>query len=185
MPSDRTTDLTGTLVAVLIAPQGTEEAEFTEPKKALESAGAIPVVVSLSGGEAQTRNHDLEPGGGYPVDRTLDDVTPDDVAAVVIPGGTVGADRLRADEAVVRFVRGVADQGKPVAAICHGPSTLIEAGLASGRRLTSFPSLQTDLRNAGAQWVDEEVVVDGGVITSRNPGDLDAFCSALLDALAG
>ncbi len=177
------TDLNGALVAILIAPRGTEEAEFAEPKKALENAGATPVVVSFAGGEAETKNHDLDPGGTYPVDRTFDDITPSDVHAVVIPGGTVGADKLRAEESVVRFVQGVAEQGKPVAAICHGPWTLVEAGLAAERRLTSFPSLQTDLRNAGAEWVDEEVVVDRGVITSRSPEDLDAFCGALIDAL--
>ncbi len=179
------TDLSGRLVAILIAPRGTEEPEFVEPKKALEEAGATPVVVSFESGRAETKNHDLDPGGSYPIDRTFEDITPDDVEAVVVPGGAVGADTLRANPAVVSFVKGVAAQDKPVAAICHGPWTLIEAGLAQGRRLTSYPSLQTDLRNAGAEWVDEEVVVDRGLITSRNPDDLPAFCGALIDALAG
>lgn len=177
-------DLSGRRVAIMIAPAGTEEPEFVEPRRALEDAGATAVVVGLESGTAETRNHDLEPGGSYRVDVAVADANPDDFDAVVIPGGTVGADKLRAAEEVVVFVRKVAAGDKPVAAICHGPWTLIDAGLADGRRLTSYPSLQTDLRNAGATWVDEEVVEDRGVITSRNPRDLPAFCRSLVGALA-
>lgn len=179
-----TADLSGRRIAILIAPVGTEEREFTEPRATLEGAGATTVVVGTEPGRAHTRNHDLDPGGTYGVDVTVDAISPDDFDAVVIPGGTVGADNLRSNADVIDFVRAMAAGGKPVASICHGPWTLIEAGIAEGRRLTSYPSLQTDLRNAGADWVDEEVVEDRGVITSRRPGDLPVFCSTLVAAMA-
>ena len=178
-------ELNGTRVALLIAPAGTEEPEFTEPRKALESAGAEVTVVGLDTDDAQAVNHDLDPGGTYAVDRAVATVSPEEFDALVVPGGTVGADKLRAEADVVKLVKAFGDDdGKVLAAICHGPWALAESGVASGRRLTSYPSLQTDLRNAGATWVDEEVVVDGNLVTSRTPDDLPAFTGAIVDALA-
>ncbi|MEZ5652945.1 MAG: type 1 glutamine amidotransferase domain-containing protein [Burkholderiaceae bacterium] len=171
-------------VAIMIAPRGTEEPEFNQPRQALERAGAQITVVGLEAGEARTVNGDLDPGGSYRVDKTIADVSADDFDALVVPGGTVGADRLRANDQAVGFVRRIFAQGKPVGAICHGPWTLVEADVLKGRRLTSYPSLRTDILNAGADWVDEEVVVDQGLVSSRNPGDLPAFCRKLVEEFA-
>lgn len=176
--------LDGKRIALLIAPRGTEEPEFAEPRKKLEDAGATVVVVSTESGEAETVNSDLDPGGTYSVDATFSDVSADDFDGLVIPGGTVGSDKLRADAAAVAFIRAFFEQKKPVGAICHGPWTLAEADVLRGRTVTSYHSLQTDLRNAGATWVDEEVVVDEGLVTSRNPDDLPAFCDKLVEEFA-
>ena len=171
-------------IALLVAPRGTEEPEFAKPKKTLEKAGATVTVVSTESGEAQTVNNDLDPGGSYPIDKTVDDVSADDFDGLVIPGGTVGADKLRAEDDVIEFVRSFFEQKKPVGAICHGPWVLAEADVLSGRTVTSYHSIQTDLRNAGATWVDEEVHVDQGLVTSRNPDDLPAFCDKLVEEFA-
>lgn len=176
--------LQGKTIAVLIAPQGTEEPEFTQPKDAIEAAGGKVVVVSLEPGEAQAFNNDLEPGGAYRVDKTFADVSADDFDGLVIPGGCVGADKLRGDAKAVAFVHAFFEQAKPVGAICHAPWILVEAGVVGGRELTSFPTLQTDIRNAGGSWVDKEVVVDQGLVTSRNPHDLPAFCAKLVEEFA-
>lgn len=175
--------LQGKHVAILIAPRGTEDSEFTQPRKALEQAGASVTVLGLESGQAQTFKHDLDPAGNHTVDALVQAVTARQFDAVVIPGGTVGADKLRADEHVTALVKAIAASGKPVAAICHGPWVLIEAGVVKGRTVTSYPSLKADLGNAGANWVDKAVVIDGGLITSRTPDDLPAFNQALIQAL--
>ena len=177
-------ELQGRRVAILLAPVGTEQAEFTEPKKAVEDAGAEVDVVGLQTGEAQTMNSDVNPGETFVVEKTFSEVSPGDYDALIVPGGTVGADTLRGNEEAVAFVRGFFEQEKPVGVICHGPWTLVEADVVRGRTLTSYPSLQTDIRNAGGEWVDEEVVTDQGLVTSRNPDDLPAFCSKLVEETA-
>jgi protease I len=181
--------LTGRTVAFLTSEKGIEEPELTTPWQAVADEGGTPVLVSAEAGTVRAVNNDLDPGGEYPVDRTLDQVSADEIDALVIPGGTVNADTLRTQEAAQALVKAVVGAGKPVAAICHGPWTLIEAGVVEGVTLTSYPSLATDLRNAGASWVDQEVVVSqtGGatLITSRNPDDLPAFSAAVVDAVAG
>lgn len=181
--------LTGRTVAFLTSDKGIEEPELTTPWQAVADEGGTPVLVSAEAGTVRTVNNDLDPGGEYPVDRTLDQVSADEIDALVIPGGTVNADTLRTQEGAQALVKAVLGAGKPVAAICHGPWTLIEAGVVDGVTLTSYPSLATDLRNAGATWVDQEVVVAqaGGstLITSRNPDDLPAFSAAVVDAVAG
>ncbi|MBW0255380.1 type 1 glutamine amidotransferase domain-containing protein [Cellulomonas sp. PS-H5] len=181
--------LTGRTVAFLTSSKGIEEPELTTPWKAVADEGGTPVLVSAEAGTVRAVNNDLDPGGEYPVDRTLDQVSADDIDALVIPGGTVNADTLRTQEGAQALVKAVLGAGKPVAAICHGPWTLIEAGVVDGVTLTSYPSLATDLRNAGATWVDEEVVVSQAagatLITSRNPDDLPAFSAAVVDAVAG
>jgi protease I len=177
-------ELQGRKVAILLAPVGTEQAEFTEPKKAVEDAGAQVDVVGLQTGEAQTMNSDVNPGETFEVEKTFSEVSPGDYDALIVPGGTVGADTLRGDEEAVAFVRGFFEQEKPVGVICHGPWPLVEADVVRGRTLTSYPSLQTDIRNAGGEWVDEEVVTDQGLVTSRNPNDLPAFCSKLVEEIA-
>lgn len=171
-------------IAILLAPRGTEEPEFSRPFDALRAAGATVTVVGLETGPAQTVNNDLDPGKTFNVDRAIDDVSADDFDGLVIPGGCVGADKLRASEDVVEFVREFFDDGKPVAVICHAPWLLVEADVLEGRTLTSFPSVRTDLENAGATWVDEEVVVDAGLVSSRSPKDLDAFCARIVDEFA-
>lgn len=176
--------LSGKTIALLIAPKGTEDVEFTQPLSALQAAGARVQVIGLKSGSAETVKGDLELAGTHRVDLTIDQAAPENFDGVVIPGGTVGADRLRADARAVAFVRSLLDQGKPVAAICHGPWLLIETKLLEGRTLTSYPSLQTDLRNAGAIWVDQEVAVDNGLVTSRTPDDLPAFCAKLIEEIA-
>jgi protease I len=176
-------ELQGKKVAILAA-DGVEKVELEQPRAALKEAGAEVEVLSLKTGEIAARNHDLEPAGSIAVDRAVSDASVDEFDGLVLPGGTVNPDKLRVDESAVAFVRDFADSGKPVAAICHGPWTLVEAGVAEGRTLTSYPSIRTDLRNAGAKVVDEEVVVDGNLITSRSPSDLSAFCATLLEHLA-
>jgi protease I len=171
-------------IAILIAPRGTEEPEFVQPKQAVEDAGGSVTVVSSESGEAETVNNDLDAGGTYAIDATFDEVSADDFDGLVIPGGTVGADTLRANEKAVAFVRAFFEQKKPVGAICHAPWVLAEADVLTGRRVTSYHSIQTDLRNAGATWVDEEVVTDQGLVTSRNPDDLPAFCDKIVEEFA-
>ncbi|MGA7050586.1 MAG: type 1 glutamine amidotransferase domain-containing protein [Mycobacterium sp.] len=175
--------LNGKKIAILAA-DGVEKVELERPRAALEQAGAAVQVVSLKAGEIQARNHDLELAGTIPVDRVVADVSVDEFDGLVLPGGTVNPDKLRLDGSAVAFVRDFVNSGKPVGAICHGPWTLVEADAVRGRTVTSYPSIRTDLRNAGAQVVDEEVVVDGNLISSRSPSDLPAFCSAVVDQLA-
>lgn len=176
--------LSGKTIAILIAPRGTEDPEFAKPKAAVEAAGGTVTVISLETGEAQTVNNDLDPGSSYTVDKAIGDIAAADFDGLIIPGGTVGADKLRGSDAVVAFVRDFFAAGKPVAAICHAPWTLIEADQLQGRTLTSYPTLATDIRNAGGSWVDQEVVVDQGLVTSRNPDDLPAFCAKLVEEFA-
>ena len=178
------TPLDGKRIALLIAPRGTEEPEFVQPKKAVEDAGATVTVISTESGTAQTVNNDLDSGGTYSVDATFAEVSAEDFDGLVIPGGTVGADTLRGDDNAVDFVRAFFEQMKPVGAICHAPWLLVEADVLQGRTLTSYPTLQTDIRNAGATWVNEKVVVDQGMVTSRNPDDLPAFCDKLVEEFA-
>ena len=174
--------LDGKTVAFLAA-EGVEQVELTEPWKAVEQAGGTPRLVSVDDGDVQAFNH-LDKSDTFPVDATASDADADDFDALVLPGGVANPDRLRTDEDAVAFVRGFFEQGKPVAAICHAPWTLIEADVVRGRTVTSWPSLQTDLRNAGAKWVDEEVHVDEGLTSSRNPDDLPAFCAKIVEEFA-
>ena len=177
-------ELQGRKVAILLAPVGSEQVEFTEPKKAVEDAGGQVEVVGIETGEAQTMNSDVNMGETFTVEKTFSEVSPDDYDALIVPGGTVGADNLRGSEEAVNFVHGFFEQQKPVGVICHGPWTLVEADVVRGRTLTSYPTLQTDIRNAGGEWVDQEVVTDQGLVTSRNPDDLPAFCSKLVEEIA-
>lgn len=176
-------DLRGKKVAILAA-DGVERVEYEKPRRALTDAGAGTVLLSITEGEIQARDHDLEPAGAFPVDALVGSASVDDYDALLLPGGTVNPDKLRLDSGAVAFVKEFVESGKPVAAICHGPWTLLEAGVLTGRTVTSYPSIRTDLRNAGATVVDEEVAVDGNLITSRSPEDLPAFNAALIDALA-
>ena len=176
-------ELRGKKVAILAA-DGVEAVEVERPRAAVEDAGAETELLSLEDGEIQAMNGDIEPAGKYRVDRRVADVSAADYDALIMPGGTVNADRLRMDDDVLRFVKDVFAAGKPVGAICHAPWTLVEAGLVEGRTLTSYPSLRTDIRNAGGNPVDEEVATDGALVTSRNPDDLPAFCAAIVKAFA-
>ena len=173
--------LEGKTIAFL-ATEGVEQVELTDPWKAVEQAGGTPQLISLEAGQVQAFNH-LDKADTFPVDKTAAEADARDYDGLVLPGGVANPDFLRADQDAVGFVRGFFDQGKPVAAICHGPWTLIDAEVVRGRTLTSWPSLQTDLRNAGATWVDEEVHVDQGLVTSRNPDDLPAFCAKLVEEI--
>jgi protease I len=175
-------ELDGMKVAVL-ATDGVEQIELDRPWQALEEAGAEPELVSLESGSITAYDH-IDKGDTKKVDALVSTADPDAYAALVLPGGVINGDFVRADADAVAFVTSFFDAGKPVAAICHAPWVLIEAGVVKGRRMTSWPSLQTDLRNAGADWVDEEVVVDGNLTTSRNPDDLDAFTAAIVEQFA-
>jgi deglycase len=166
-----------------VATDGVEQVELTEPWKAVEDEGATPVLISIEEGSIQGFNH-LDRADTFPVDRTAGDADAGDYDGLVLPGGVANPDRLRTEEDVRRFVRAFFEQKKPVGVICHGPWTLIDAGVADGRTMTSWPSLQTDLRNAGATWVDEEVVTDEGLVTSRKPDDLPAFCAKIVEEFA-
>jgi protease I len=176
-------ELEGKKVAILAA-DGVEKVELEQPRAALEEAGAQVELLSLKAGRIQARNHDLEPAGTFKVDRAVSEASVAEFDGLILPGGTVNPDKLRMDSTAVSFVRDFVCSGKPVAAICHGPWTLLEAGVAKGRTLTSYPSIRTDLRNAGANVVDEEVVVDGNLISSRSPKDLPAFCATIVKQFA-
>jgi protease I len=176
-------ELKGKTIAI-IATDGVEQVELTEPRKAVENAGATTVLVSPESGEIQAMNSDINPAETFAVDKAIGDVSPDQYDGLILPGGTVNADRLRLEDEVVTFVQEFFKSGKPAGVICHGPWTLVEADLVRDRTLTSFPSLQTDIRNAGGNWVDEEVVVDEGLVTSRNPDDLPAFCAKIVEEFA-
>jgi protease I len=175
-------ELTGKKIAFL-ATDMVEQVELTEPWKAVEEAGGTPELVSLEEGEIQGFDH-YDKADTFRVDRIVSEVTADDYDGLVLPGGVGNPDTLRSDEDAVRFARTFVESGKPVAVICHGPWTLVEADVVRDRTLTSFPSVKTDIRNAGGNWVDEEVVVDDGLISSRNPDDLPAFCSKLVEVFA-
>ena len=175
-------DLSGKRVAIVVA-NGFEQIEMTDPREALEAAGAEADLVSIEDGEVKGWEH-TEWGDTFPVEVSIEDADPDDYDALLLPGGVMSPDRLRRDERVLEFVRAFFAAGKPVASICHGPWTLIDAGVVAGRRVTSYPSIRTDLENAGAEWVDEEVVVDEGLVTSRKPDDLPAFDAKMIEEFA-
>jgi len=176
-------ELQGRRVAILAA-DGVERVELEKPQEVIHDAGGETILVSIKDGSIVARNNDLEEAGTFEVQRVVSDASADDFDALLLPGGTVNPDKLRMSDDAVRFVKDFFDSGKPIAAICHGPWTLVEAGVVSGRTVTSFPSIRTDLRNAGANVVDEEVVVDQGLVTSRSPDDLPAFCSKLVEEFA-
>jgi len=172
--------LNGKRVAFLMANEGVEQVELTEPLEALRGCGAEVELLAPEAGEIQAFNH-LDKGQTFAVDRVVAEADANKYDALVLPGGVANPDQLRADERALEFVRAFFAAGKPVGAICHAPWTLIEAGVVEGRTLTSWPSLRTDLRNAGAEWVDEEVHVDQGLVTSRKPDDLEAFNAKILE----
>jgi protease I len=167
----------------ILTEEGFEQVELTSPKQALEEAGATVHIVSPKTGKIKAWN-ETDWGIEVEVDKQLSDVSPDDYDALVLPGGVLNPDKLRQNKDAIAFASAFLDEGKPVAAICHGPQLLIETGLIKGRKLTSYPSLQTDLKNAGAEWVDEEVVVDNGLVTSRRPADLNAFNKKAIEEIA-
>jgi protease I len=177
-------ELSGKTIAFLCSNEGTEQVELTEPWQAVKDAGGTPRLIAPKGGQIQAFNH-LDKGDTFPVDATVDDANVASFDALVLPGGVANPDQLRMQPKAVQFAKSFVDAGKPIAVICHGPWTLVEADVVRGRTMTSWPSLQTDLRNAGATWVDEEVVVcaDGPnrIISSRKPDDLKAFCQTMVD----
>ena len=181
------TQLQGKTIAFLVAPDGVEQVELTEPWKAIEQAGGTPRLVSTKPGRIQGRDH-LEKADTFPVDATLGEVSADDFDGLVLPGGVANPDFLRMDATAVAFVRGFFTADKPVAALCHAPWTLVEADVVRGRTLTSWPSLRTDIRNAGGTWVDEEVRLctagPNTLVTSRKPDDLKAFCQEVVEVVA-
>ena len=175
-------NLDGMNVAILVT-DGFEQVELTEPKKALDDAGAKTEIVSPKDGEVEGWHH-YDAGDKFPVDVPLAKANAQNYDALLLPGGVANPDQLRMNPEAVKFVRQFFDAGKPVAAICHGPWTLIEAGVVKGRQITSWPSIKTDLRNAGAEWVDEEVVTDNGLVTSRKPDDIPAFNRKMIEEFA-
>jgi len=174
--------LNGKRIAILVE-NGFEQVELTKPKQALEEAGAQTAIISPSGGKVKGWNH-TEWGDEFQVDVPLEKAKPNDYDALLLPGGVMNPDKLRINRQALEFVKAFFDTGKPVAAICHGPWTLIDAGVAKGRKLTSYESIQTDLKNAGAQWVDQAVVVDSGLVTSRKPDDIPAFNAKMIEEFA-
>jgi protease I len=178
--SDR---IQGKRIAFLVANEGVEQIELTRPWEAVEEAGASPELIAPEEGTVQAFNH-LDKADRFDVDITVADAQASDYDALVLPGGVANPDILRTVPEAVDFARAFFEAGKPVAAICHGPWTLVEAGVVEGRTLTSWPSLKTDIRNAGGEWVDEEVHVDSGLVTSRKPDDLDAFCEKTIEEIA-
>ena len=175
--------LSGKKIAILAA-DGVEEVEYSEPRKAVEEAGASAELISLERGEIQAMNHDIEPGSKFPVDKTVSDASPDEYDGLILPGGTVNPDKLRSDQDAVKFVQEFFRSGKPVGAICHGPVLLVEADLVRDRTLTSYPSVRSDIECRGGNVVDKEVVVDQGLVTSRSPDDLPAFCAKIVEEFA-
>lgn len=173
-------ELQGKKIAFLVAVEGIEQVELTEPWEAVKNAGAEVELISTDSGEVQAFHH-LDKADTFPVDKTVSEVSSSDYDGLVLPGGVANPDNLRMHEDAVSFARGFFEEAKPVGAICHAPWILIEADVLQGRTLTSFPSLQTDIRNAGAEWVDEEVVTDQGFVTSRDPNDLPAFCDKIVE----
>jgi protease I len=176
-------ELSGKKIAFLVAQEGVEQVELSEPWKAVEAAGGEAVLIAPESGEVQAFEH-LDKSKTYSVDETLADADPDDYDGVVLPGGVANPDQLRTESRAIEFLQKFFADGKPVGVICHGPWTLVEADLVRGRTITSWPSLQTDIRNAGGNWVDEEVVVDEGLVSSRNPDDLPAFCAKIVEEFA-
>lgn len=176
-------ELKGKRVAFLMANEGVEQVELTEPLEAVRKAGAEADLIATEAGRIQAFNH-LDKADTFEVDRTTAEVSADEYDGAVLPGGVANPDNLRTDEKGVEFLRSFFEAGKPVAAICHAPWMLVEADVVDGRTLTSYPSLQTDVRNAGGNWVNEECVVDSGLVTSRKPDDLPAFCAKLVEELA-
>jgi protease I len=172
--------LNGKKIAFLTANEGVEEVELTEPRKAVEAAGGSTELLAPEAGDVQAFNH-LDKGETYEAGRAVGDAKADEFDGLVLPGGVANPDNLRTHPEAVQFVKDFFAAGKPVGVICHGPWTLVEADVVKGRKLTSWPSLQTDLRNAGAEWVDEEVVVDQGLVTSRKPDDLEAFNAKIVE----
>ncbi|HZA59524.1 MAG TPA: type 1 glutamine amidotransferase domain-containing protein, partial [Solirubrobacterales bacterium] len=170
-------------IAFLVANEGIEQVELVEPRRAVEAAGAETVLIAPEGGVAQAFNH-LDKADQFDVDVTAADASADEYDGLVLPGGVANPDNLRMEPAAVQFVRTFFEAGKPVGAICHAPWILIEAGVIDGRKVTSFPSLRTDIRNAGGEWVDEQVVTDSGLVTSRKPDDIPAFNSKLVEEFA-
>jgi protease I len=175
-------ELQGKKIA-FIATEGVEQVELTEPWKAVEQAGGAPELISIEDSEFHAWNH-FDQGDTFKPDKTAENAQIEDYDGLVLPGGVANPDQLRMDENVVSFIRDFAASGKPIGVICHGPWTLIEAGVVDGRKITSWPSLQTDLRNAGANWVDEEVVVDAGLVSSRKPADLPTFNAKIVEEFA-
>jgi protease I len=176
-------ELNGKRIAFVMANEGVEQVELEKPLEAVREAGGSPELLAPQQGEIQAFNH-LDKGDAFEADKAVGDADASDYDGLVLPGGVANPDNLRTHEDAVAFVRSFFEQGKPVAAICHAPWTLIEAGVVDGRTVTSWPSLQTDLRNAGAEWVDEEVHVDSGLVTSRKPDDLPAFCDKVVEEIA-
>jgi protease I len=168
----------------IIATDGVEQAELVEPRKAVEDAGATTELLSIKEGEIQAMNHDLEPADTFPVDKLVGEAAIDDYDGLILPGGTVNGDKLRQHDGVLTFLTSFFATGKPVGVICHGPWPLIEADLVRGRTLTAYPSVRKDIKRAGGEVVDQEVVVDKGLVSSRNPDDLPAFCAKIVEEFA-
>ena len=177
-------ELTGKKIAILAA-DGVERVELEQPRAAVENAGATTELISLEAGEIQAMDHDLEPARKFTVESVISDASADDYDGLILPGGVANPDNLRQDDDVIAFLQAFFKSGKPVGVICHGPWTLVEADLVRGRTLTSYPSIRTDIRNAGGNVVDDEVVVDRRLVSSRNPDDLPAFCAKIVEEFAG
>jgi protease I len=176
-------ELDGKKIAI-IAAEGVEEVELVKPREAVENAGAETELLSIDEGEIQSVNGDLDKSETYPVDKLVSDASVGDYDGLILPGGVLNPDKLRVEGSVIEFLQAYFKTGKPVGVICHGPWTLVEADLVRDRKITSYPSVKTDVVNAGGNWVDEEVVVDEGLVSSRNPDDLPAFCDKIVEEFA-